>query len=96
MYLYKCKCGLLTSEDFQICPSCGNEENKILESTYNLNEEVFRLTMEDVNSVIKELNLTYVPGNISQEMLRDIVRGMEIPWMDYIECVLEARFKTIS
>lgn len=96
MYLYKCECGLLTSELFKTCPSCGVRTEKERVNTNDLDEVVFRLTMDDVvtvmdNSITPELADKL--KDVSHETIQDLLsRKMEIPWTEYIEGALEALF----
>lgn len=93
MNLFKCKCGLLTSKEFKVCPSCGNEEKKSTENVYDLNKEVFTITMEDVNNIIKDSCFEDELREFSEEQIMDKLRHkLEIPWNEYVECVLDTYF----
>lgn len=96
MHLYKCECGLLTSEEFQACPSCGNKDDKVLESVYDLNEEVFTITMDDIESVLDNDisdDLADKIKNTPRESIMQLMRDeIEIPWSEYVESVLESNF----
>lgn len=93
MNLYSCKCGLLANEGFKVCPRCGNEKEKDIVSVYDLNKEVFTITMEDVISVIVETGLEEDISKFSEKEVMDILRRkMDIPWTEYVESTLKAYF----
>lgn len=97
MILFKCEdCGLLTNEEFYICPKCNSEKNKLKTDTYNIEEEIYTLTMDDYDyvlenhytkGVIEFINKTY-----SRETIIDILRRkMEIEYDEYIRAVVDCR-----
>ena len=93
MKLLRCNCGLLTNEVFKICPLCGSKEKQNIESVYDLNKEVFTLTMEDVISVIKEAGLEEEMSKFSEKEVMDMLRHkMDIPWTEYVEVALQTCF----
>ena len=94
MYLYKCKtCGLLTNREFAVCPDCYTTEKPEFVSVRDLDGEIYKLTMDDVDCVIEQdideelaLKLSKVP----REEIRDVIsRKLEIPWSEYIVSTLE-------
>lgn len=97
MIMYKCKCGLLTSEEFQVCPSCGNSEDKVLIDTYDVDDTIYKLTMEDAEYVLDneiDDDLADKLKNVQPEGIKNILRdNIEIPWTEYIESCLSNYFR---
>lgn len=95
MKFFKCEdCGLIMSEVLGFCPKCNSEKN-MLEVNLGDDEEVYTITMDDVDEVIasySEVERAYLESNYSREQLISIFRSkLGIEWTEYVEAVIDSR-----
>ena len=95
MKLFKCEdCGLIMSEFLGYCPKCNSEKN-MLSVNLGDNDDVYTITMDDVDEVMAsydERKRAYIESNYSREQLLSIFRNkLEIEWTEYVEAVIDCR-----
>lgn len=97
MNLEKCKCGFICNQFFITCPSCNRAEKQERVNTNDLDEVIYKLTMDDVDNVLDndiDGDLADRIKDVPREVLMQIVRDrIEMPWSEYIEGVLESSFR---
>lgn len=96
MKLYKCEdCGFIASEILGECPICHSDKNPLVTSTLELEGAVFTLVDEDIRSVIEcmsEEEQEMINKHSDKTIMDTVSRKMEIPWTEYVESFLRAKF----
>lgn len=98
MRLYKCEeCELLTSEEFFECPKCHSEREKIKTDSYDEEDIVYTLTMEDVYVALEciggELEEIIIHNHTHQEIREIIRRKLDIPYVEELEATIKFYLK---